>query len=70
MGNLAEQEPLRGLFLIPLTGTGLLKTCRSHTLLDNTSETGVPLQKIGDQVEVFPYKTKQNINTAITDTSG
>lgn len=27
--------------------------------LDNTSEVEVPLQKIGDQAEVFPYK-KQN----------
>lgn len=31
----------------------LLKTCRSLTLLDNTSETVVSLQKIGHQVEFF-----------------
>lgn len=43
-----------------------MKKCRLHTaieLLGNTSEVEVTLQKIGDYVEVFPYKkTRQNYN--------
>lgn len=42
--------------------------CRFRTpieLLGNTSEVEVPLQKIGDQIEVFPYKKKHKNKTEI-----